>query len=218
MARKYVFADESGNFDFSRQPSATRYFILTSITMDHCDVGNALLELRREMAWSGIQLRGEFHATEDDQAIRNEVFKLLESIDFRVDATILEKPKAQPHLQQDEMRFYKTAWYQHMKQVAPLIATAEDELLVVGASLGTKKKRRLFSEAIADVVQQTSPSPHFYTAAWSAACEPCLQVADYCSWAIQRKWERNDTRSYDLIREKIRTEFDVFHDSGRLYY
>jgi hypothetical protein len=26
--------------------------------------------------------------------------------------------------------------------------------------------------------------------------DPCLQVADYCTWAIQRKWERGDERSH----------------------
>lgn len=43
------------------------------------------------------------------------------------------------------------------------------------------------------------------------------QIADYCSWAIQRKWESGDQRSYDLIRDKIRSEFDAF-STGSMYY
>jgi len=27
------------------------------------------------------------------------------------------------------------------------------------------------------------------------------KVADYCAWAIQRKWERDDLRSYELISQ-----------------
>jgi hypothetical protein len=47
--------------------------------------------------------------------------------------------------------------------------------------------------------------------------DPCLQVADYCTWAIQRKWERNDNRSYDLISGKLESEYDVWA-IGRTYH
>jgi hypothetical protein len=39
--------------------------------------------------------------------------------------------------------------------------------------------------------------------------EPCLVVADYCTWAIQRKWERNDTRSQILLGDKIASETEI---------
>jgi hypothetical protein len=45
---------------------------------------------------------------------------------------------------------------------------------------------------------------------WPSASDPCLWVADYCTWAIQRKWERGDTRSDDLIKDRIRSEFDIW--------
>lgn len=40
-----------------------------------------------------------------------------------------------------------------------------------------------------------------------------LQVADYCNWAIYRKWEREDERSYELIRTRVRSEFDIFRQN-----
>ncbi len=215
MPRKYVFADE-GNFDFSAQGS--RYFILVSITLDSCAVGDELAALRRELAWQGVELAAEFHATTDAQAVRDEVFAVIERHDFRVDATILEKAKTLPRLQKDETRFYQTAWFHHMKYITARITTSEDELLVVGASLGTNKKYKLFRQAISDVMGQTAYSTTCRTAAWSAASDPCLQVADYCCWAIQRKWERGDARSHVLIEDKIRTEFDLFRTSNTKYY
>lgn len=48
--------------------------------------------------------------------------------------------------------------------------------------------------------------------------DPCLQIADYCTWAIQRQWERNDTRSTDLIKDKIKTQFDVWGRGETYYY
>lgn len=218
MPRKYIFADESGNFDFSRAPSASRYFILTTVSVDDCSVGSALLELRRELAWRKVGLNSEFHATEDAQQVRDEVFAVLGGLNFRVDATILEKAKAQPHVRDPKERFYKIAWYYHLKHVAKRAACAHDELLVVGASVGIRKERGLFRDAVHEVVGQVAPMLDYRTAYWAAGSDPCLQVADYCSWAIQRKWERGDSRSYALIAKHICSEYELWKAGSRLYY
>src|SRR5688500_1461272 len=62
-------------------------------------------------------------------------------------------------------------------------------------------------DAVQDVIRQVSPTTNFRTASWNAHSEPCLQVADYCCWALSRKWEKGDDRSYALIQHKIRSEF-----------
>jgi hypothetical protein len=217
MADRYVFSDEAGNFDFSRNSGASRYFILGTLTANDCRIGDDLLQLRRELGWRGVHLDSVFHATEDPQAVRDEVFEVLGSGDFRIDATILEKSKARVHLQ-NERSLYKMAWYLHFKHVAPEVATKADRMFVVASSLGTKKKRGTFHEAVDDVVAQVSPCASHRVAFWPAASDPSLQVVDYCVWAIQRKWERDDRRSYDLIKDKIKSEFDVWSIGRRHYY
>ena len=91
-------------------------------------------------------------------------------------------------------------------------------MFVVGASLGVEKKRALMHAAVTDVIGRVSPTTSFRTASWNAHSEPCLQVADYCCWALARKWEQGDERSYALIQDKIRSEFDVFRSGRTLYY
>jgi len=218
VARVFVFADECGNFDFSNNQGASKYFILTTIALPDCSVGQALLSLRRELAWEGIGLNNEFHATTDIQAVRDRVFATIARFPFRIDATILEKAKATPSIRNTDERFYQMAWYLHLKYVAPQIVRKSDELLVIGASLGTKKRRAAFHAAIDDVVTQVSPTISFRVASWDGVSDPCLQVADYCAWAIQRKWERGDPRSHVLITSKIATEFAPFAVGNMKYY
>src|SRR5437879_2357008 len=110
--------------------------------MADCSAGQALMDLRREFAWQGVALESTFHATEDQQIVRDEVFRLLAPLDFRVDATVLEKRKTQPSVQRDQEYFYKLAWFMHFRFVGPRIVRSRDELLVIAASLGTRKRQR----------------------------------------------------------------------------
>jgi hypothetical protein len=205
--RVYVFGDEAGNFDFRiGRGGASRYYILGTLTSRDVAVGEKLLDLRRELAWQGIALESSFHATEDTQIVRDAVFAVLQNEGFRFDVTIFDKSKTQIRMQKDKERFYKTLWHIHFKFIAPKIVTANDELLVVAASIGEKKRRRAIRVGIEDVVSQSTRCD-WRVAFWPAASDPCLQAVDYCTWAVQRKYEMSDERSYALIKPKIASEF-----------
>lgn len=75
-----------------------------------------------------------------------------------------------------------------------------------------------FEESVASVMRQTNPGRRWKTDFMPCQADPCLQVADYCAWAIQRKWERKDTRSYDLIASKIVYEYDLWAHGTKHYY
>ncbi len=113
-------------------------------------------------------------------------------------------------MRKTDEHFYQIVWYHHMNFVAPKIVQASDALLVVGASIGVKSRRERFRVAVQHVVQQVSPTPTFHVASWDAMSDPCLQITDYCAWAIQRTWERSDDRSHKLIADKIASEFAPF--------
>ena len=214
-----MFADEFGNFDFSLKNGASRYFgLVTATFFDDQQARADLQDLRFDLAWEGVTHPGPFRASTEQQAIRDRVFVVLEPHNFRVDATILEKRKAQAQIRPSHIDFYHYAWWVHMKYVAPRIANTDDELLVIAASLGTQRELESFQRGVRDVMERVSPSIATTTAQWPANADTGLQIADYCAWAIQRKWESGDARSYDLIRDKIRSEFDAFGTGSTYYY
>jgi hypothetical protein len=218
MARIYVFADESGNMDFSRGKSATRYFLITTITSIDCQVGHDLLELRREMAWRREGLSEDFHACENTQLVRDRVFGVLREAQFIADVTVYDKPKVPLYYRQQQPYFYHFAWYRHIRRIAPMVAQRGDELLVVSAAIGTKQTRKQFHRAVSEPISWLLPSVSSRTAHWSTSTDPCLVAADYVAWAVQRKWERQDDRSYQLIAGKLRSEEDEFATSTETYY
>lgn len=73
MPNKFIFADEAGCFTFNRQPNVSKFFVLCTVVMDDCTVGTELLNLRRTLAWNGVELGDYFHATTDKQAVRDKV-------------------------------------------------------------------------------------------------------------------------------------------------
>ena len=216
--RTYIYADESGNFDFSRNTGATRYFLLTTVAINDHSVESELLELRRELAWEGVEIRRGFHANNDLRRVRSEVFDILQGHDFRIDATIFEKRKAEPRTRHREADFYGFAWYHHLKHVVHETHINADEMLITAASIGTSEMRNSLRSAVRSVNAEECPETIVGATMWAAASAPCLQVADYCSWAIFRKWERSDRRSYGLIQDKIATEYDLFEEGDTYYY
>jgi hypothetical protein len=44
------------------------------------------------------------------------------------------------------------------------------------------------------------------------------QLADYCGWAVTIAWERKELRSLDLIRPKVKSQFDVFRRGTDRFY
>jgi hypothetical protein len=42
MANVYLFGGKAGDFDFSDGPGASRYFILTTVTMSNCQASDRL--------------------------------------------------------------------------------------------------------------------------------------------------------------------------------
>ena len=119
------------------------------------------------------------------------------------------------------VRFYQYGWHFHLeKQLGPVIRNGR-EVMFTTASVGTKKGQIAFTDAVNDVVRQRRRREQWRTAFWPCKTDPCLQVADYCTWAIQRKWEspkRDDVRSYNLIKDRITKEYDLWGHGQVLYY
>src|SRR5262249_6320630 len=137
---------------------------------------------------------------------------------FQVQATICEKAKAQPQVRTSKSTFYKYPWYYQFKHgLAPHIIP-NMRLLITAASIGTKKERATFIDSLSSVMAQTVSKIPWAVDFRPSHCDPCLQVADYCAWAIQQKWERNDLRSYELIKDRITYEYELWKHATKLWY
>ena len=215
----YVFLDEGGNLDFS--PSGTKYFTLTTITTSRpFALYEPLSNLRYDLIELGLDIE-YFHATEDKQAVRDKVFAGIRErlTDLRVDSLIVEKSKTGPALQALDQFYPRMLGYLLKYLFESGALKNHDEVVVMTDSLPMTNKRRAIEKAVKTVLAGMLPADTPYRLLHHASrANLYLQVVDYCNWAIYRKWESGDRRSYDLISTAIRSEYEIFRTGTTHYY
>lgn len=215
-----LFGDESGNFDFSSK--GTRYFAVGTLELASEGVERleqALQDVASRVLCDPTIHDGVFHASEDLQPVRDQVFQVLARLeDAQVDVTLLEKCKANPSVRRSEPDFYGFAWRYHLRYVLRRRRRGDHVRLVL-SGVGQRSLRRAFGgaarQAAADVRPDGVAVEVLY---WQNSAHRCLQAADYLLWAVVRKWERNDRRSSDLVQHLVASEYDLFQRGGTRYY
>lgn len=213
----YIFLDEGGNFDFSS--NGTPYFTLTSVACARpFAFEQPLNDLRYDWMERGIMLE-RFHASDDRQRVRDDVFAIIREHlqDLRIDTIVVEKRKTHPNLQ-DAPRFYPLILGYLMKYVLDKVST-QDGVIVITDTIPVAKHRRAVEKAVKQTLAEALPEAIRYQIVHHDSRSAAgLQVADYCNWAVHRRWTTKDDRSRSLIRGSIRSEFDIFANGQRYYY
>ena len=194
--RIYLYADETGNLDYGGSPNpqgggASTYFGVGTATFITEDYGEDLLNglhLRAEATKNGIHLPKGFHACEDSNKTRSEMFAEIQRQSPRIDTTFLYKANAYQYVRDaGPLRLYKMAFFLHLKEIALQVSEPDDELFVITAEFGTKRTSLEAQAAVKEVCAQIKRN--ITLCVWSARSSWGLQVADYALWAVQRNLE-----------------------------
>ena len=224
MTTLYVFIDESWNFHF--HPDGTKYFLLTVLsTTTPTVIASPLLQLRYELlpnyaCGQNVEEEGYFHASEDRQNVRDGVFSILSGLHdhLRIDVVIAQKSRTNPKLQQDEVRLYRVLGEAALKYVFGRVTPEKYEnVVLVFSSIFNQHKRGVLKQAFKSLIKQQTGLPYalyFH----GSKFDFCSQAADYFGWAIYRKWESGDLRSYKLIQNLVKSEFPIFERGWEEYY
>lgn len=215
----YLFLDEGGNFDFS--PTGTRYFVMSSVAMRRPFPAHGPLDnFKHDCLEYGLDTE-YFHCAEDNTHVRCKVFELISAyLDvLRIDSLIVEKAKTGPALRADEAFYPKMLGYLLRYVIEREVVNGVEELIVITDTIPVQKKRRAIEKAIKTVLAAMLPgSVRYRILHHTSRSHYGLQVADYCNWAVFRKWQRGDTEFYDRLKPALRSEFDIFRTGVTYYY
>ncbi len=222
MSKKtlYLFIDEAGNFDFS--PGGTRYFILTCLIEERPFPSyDSLRTLRYDLLEDGMNIE-YFHCAEDRQAVRNQVFSIIQDNLGHVDlcSMVVQKNKANPSLR-EESRFYTKVFRMLMNWVIEkhVHGKGYERVILFTDVMPVAKKHKAMEKGVKmELAALLREGVEYRIYHHQSKSNLNLQVVDYCNWAIYRKWAKGDLRSYDVIKRSIDAEWDVFRDGKTEYY
>ena len=162
-----------------------------------------------------------FHASENAQPVRNRVFDIIKrNLDgVRVDALVVEKRKTGPALQPVEAFYPRMLGYLLRYILEKHDLKLFREVIVFTDSLPVQKKREAVEKAIKTTLAKLLPATARYRLLHhDSKSNLDLQIADYSTWAIYRKWNGGDARSYQHIQSAVKSEFDIFRTGTKFYY
>ena len=211
----FAFLDESGNYQFTNaHPNFLVYAaVVTSTPGLFCQ---EFSNLKYELHAQGTCLE-RFHACEDAQVVRNRVFGIISpSTGYAVHSVVVRKNRVNPVLHKygvysiayrTLLRYLVGSW--NIDRVCIVVDTVPDkgQQITLEATLKARTAEVMTARVIPFSIEHHTSCSH-----------TLLQVADYCAWAIYRKWANNDNRSYAHIQSRIRNEFDIFASGNTTYY
>lgn len=206
----YFFFDESGNLDFS--PNGSRYYFFGVLTTrDPAPLTVALTSLRYELLADGLELEN-FHAAEDTQAVRTRVFERIMQVGgFEFDVLVADKRRFHPALH-DAFEFYSCLANALLDAVLRRHAAGDERLVVITDRLPLQRHRKAAEKAFKSAIRNTLAERPFSIVHHASSAHALLQVVDYCTWAVQRKWHRGDCRAYERIAGTIRSVYEACGD------
>lgn len=212
----FLFFDESGNLDFST--NGTKYYQFGALTTrEPASLLRPLSDLRYHLIAEGTEIES-FHASEDRQAVRDRVFEVLQvQGDFEFDCVIIEKQKVNPVLY-DPVRFYPQFASYLLKYIFGRYNDEGERIVVITDRIPVSKKRRAVEKTFKSYIRGHLANRPFTVLHHASASHVCLQAADYCNWAVYKKWKDEERRPYDLIRKFVRSEFDILSHGGEYFY
>ncbi len=218
---QFIFFDESSHMNFS--PRTSTYVVIAAMNITHSSerIMEEYWRLRHDLYIqptedTSIQGRYQnlrFHASNDPQEVRNKVFDLIckHLHLLRVQALVLEKKDVFEDFRKDDWLYEKayyylarsiltrSKWFESTEGVRFLIDHTQDKRLRQATVGGIRRAEAEAGAQFRSVIFHATSHAH-----------PFLQLADYFCWAIYRKYELRDTRSYSLVAEAIENEWNLF--------
>ena len=203
----FIFLDESGNYDFS--PKGTSHLVYTAVSSGQIHAGVEEFHALKHWFIAGGQELEYFHASEDAQMVRDAVFNVICQLPIRVDCIVVDKPKAEPNIRPIE-RLYPRMFEILLRYLLNGLPRWPSRIHIFCDTPDLNKSKRAVEKGIKLAVTPLAREKGFTCSVLLHASKshPYLQIADYCGWAVYRKWGGSDYRSYKLIMSMLRNEFD----------
>jgi len=200
---KYVFVDESG--DLGKYGS--KYFIVAAIVVNNPKhLSRIIKKIRNRKLKKKLKELRELKATKTNDHIRKAVLKKVSETDCEIFAIVVEKKKIMPRLYDAQNRLYNYLIAILLKQIEKTSGKLE---IVVDRKHTNTLIRRNFNSYIEYKINQVHPDLEISVRHLESHSRNELQVIDFVTWSIFRKFNWGDCSYYNIIEDKIVNKEDM---------
>ncbi len=209
----YIFLDESGDlgFDFMKK-NTTKFFLITFLfTEERRAIEKIVRQVHATLKKKHKQRGGVLHAHRQTHLIKERLLKKLDNKDIKILTIYLNKAKVYTKLKNEKDVLYNYITNILIDRICTkkLIPTKKKITLIASRKetnkfLNVNFKNYLSSQA--KINHKLDLDVYIKT----PYEEKVLQVVDFVSWAIFRKYEFQDDTYYQLFKRKIFEERGLF--------
>ncbi len=210
-AMAYILLDESGDLGFSFEKGSSEFFIITVLFVDSKRPLEKIARRAHKTLRGKHKKVGALHAYQETPITRQRLLKELNEADCTILAIVLNKRRVYTKLQDEKAVLYNFVTNILLDRLFTKKPIPTDKQITLIAA--RRETNRFLNENFKQYLESQVRNNHRSAIKIEIATtheEKSLQVADFASWAIFRKYENGDASYYNLIRSRITEEAPLF--------
>lgn len=225
----YIFVDEAGDMDFSINGSQHYMFNFLikrrpfSLHEYIASYRYSLLERNLNPLYDRLDIE-RFHACEDNKYIKAELFNIISTFNanlVKVYSYILDKTKVAPNKRQEKDKFYIDNLSYAIEKLLDELNIDKNFIIITDRLPIEKNKNKqvgALKRGIKEYLSSKGLKLRYDIFHHSSASSANLQIVDYISWAIFRKYEHKDSSYYKKIEKYLMKIDEATKDRTDVYY
>lgn len=207
----YILLDESGDLGFSVNKRSSKYFIVSAIITDNKRrLEKIVKNVHRGLSRKYMKV-GVLHAYQEKAVDRQRLLKRLNNLQCDIMAIILDKEKVHRKHHDAKSELYNSTTsilLDKLFKKQPNILSSP--IILIASQRETNRfLNENFRKYIVDQVND-SYKVDIQVQISTPYAEKSLQVVDFVSWALYRKYENSDDSYYNIIKDKIIVESFIY--------
>lgn len=209
----YIFLDESGDLGFNfKKLKTSKYFVVAFLFVENkSSIEKIVKKTHAELKKKYKRRFGVLHSVKERPITRQRLLKRLNEKDCAIMTIYLNKRKVYTKLQDEKQVLYNYVTNILLDRIySKRLVAGKDKITIVASR---RETNRYLNENFKTYLNNQAKNHHkveVEAVIKTPFEEKSLQVVDFVSWAIFRKYEYGDDSYYNIIRNKIVEENPLF--------
>jgi hypothetical protein len=211
----YIFMDESGDLGFNEQKEKTsKNFIIAFLFSQNKNILDKIVKKVFNTLPPNIKKKhsGTFHCYKEQPIVRSRLLSLLKKKkDVSVMIIRLNKSNVWTDLRKEKSILYNYVVNILLNRIfSKKLISIQDKLVFIQSQRETNKLLNLnFKQYISQQVKKNH-GIELVVEIKKPSEEKALQIVDFVSWSVFRKYEHNDDTYYNIIKDLIKENTSLY--------